>query len=114
LWKTAEFDQAVTAGAAVTTPVVIPPRATLFGLTGRVVDSITGSATGWSLGVAGDPGRFGTGLGVSLNSWVNGPAAPIVYWDPTALLLTAQGGAFAGGTVRLAVHYTELSLPDPV
>ena len=113
-FKTVEFDQVVTAGATVTTPIVIPPRATLFGVTGRVAATITGSATAWSLGVSVDPGRFGTGLGVSQNSWVNGPAAPIVYWDPTALVLTAQGGVFAGGTVRIAVHYSELSLPDPV
>ncbi len=112
--KTSEFDQNVTAGSTVTTPLVIPPRATLFGVTGRVVIAITGTATAWSLGVAGDTGRFGTGLGLTLNSWVNGPAAPIVYWNPTALVLTAQGGTFSGGRVRLTVHYAELALPDPV
>jgi hypothetical protein len=112
--KTWEFDQPMTTGATVTTPLVIPPRATLFGVTGRVVDTITGTATSWDLGVAGDPGRFGSDLGMSLNSWVNGPAAPVVYWDPTALVLTPQGGTFAGGAVRLAIHYGELSLPDPV
>lgn len=113
-WKTWEFNQTITTGGTITTPVVIPPRATVFGVTGRVVNTITGSVLSWSLGVAGDLGRFGTGLGISLNSWVNGPAAPIVYWAPTALVLTAQGGSFAGGTVRFAVHYGELSLPDAV
>ncbi|MDG3042862.1 DUF2793 domain-containing protein [Roseicyclus marinus] len=109
-----EFDQPVAGGATVTTAPVIPPRATVFGITGRVVEAIVGGATSWSLGVAGDPGRFGTGLGTGLNSWVNGPAAPIVYWDATPLVLTAAGGGFSGGRVRFAVHYTELFLPDPV
>ncbi|MDA0923672.1 MAG: hypothetical protein O3A97_03655 [Proteobacteria bacterium] len=76
--------------------VTIPPRAILFGVTGRVVDAITGAAQSWSLGVAGDAGRFGTGLGVASNAWVNGPAAPIVYWEATPLLLSAQGGGFRG------------------
>lgn len=112
--KTWEFEQPIAAGGTVATPLVIPPRALLFGVTGRVIAPITGSAASWSLGVAGDTGRFGTGLGLGLNSWINGPAAPIVYWDPTALVLTADGGAFSGGSVRLAIHYCELSLPDPV
>lgn len=112
--KSFEFDLNLGAGASATTPLVIPARAVLFGVTGRVRVAITGGATSWSLGVAGDTGRFGTGLGVALNSWVNGPAAPIVYWSPTALLLTAQGGNFAAGSVRLVVHYAELSLPAPV
>jgi hypothetical protein len=112
--KSEEFEVTLSAGSTVTTPVVIPSRALLYGVTGRVVAEITGTATSWDLGVAGDPGRFGTGLGRTLNSWVNGPAAPVVYWAPTALLITAQGGDFAGGALRLIVHYAELSLPDPV
>lgn len=112
--KSVQFDLTLTAGASVSSPIIIPARAILFGVTGRVVTAITGGATSWSLGVAGDTGRFGTGLGVSLNSWVNGPAAPIVYWSPTALLMTAQGGTFAAGSVRLVVHYAHLSLPAPV
>jgi len=109
-----QFDLPITVGATVTSSVMIPPRAILFGVTGRVVDAITGAAQSWSLGVAGDTGRFGTGLGIALNSWVNGPAAPIVYWEATPLLVSAQGGDFAGGAVRLVIHYANLSLPAPV
>jgi hypothetical protein len=112
--KSVQFDLPLTAGASVSTPLVIPARALVFGVTGRVVMAITGGATSWSLGVADDTGRFGTGLGVALNSWVNGPAAPIVYWAPTALMLSAQGGDFVAGAVRLVVHYADLSLPAPV
>lgn len=109
-----DVDVPLTPGASVTTPVVIAPRAIVFGVTGRVVDPITGTATHWDLGVAGDAGRFGTGLGLPLNSWVNGPAAPIVYWDPTALVITARGGVFAGGMVRLTLHCAHLGLPMAV
>ena len=109
-----EVDVVLSAGTAVTTPVVIPARALLFGVTGRVIAAITGTASTWDLGVAGDTGRFGTGLGTGLNAWVNGPVSPVVYWTPTPLEITAQGGDFAGGTLRLVVHVAALSLPDPV
>lgn len=114
LFKSVEADVALSTGPSVVTAVLIPARALLFGVTGRVIEEITGAATAWELGVAGDTGRFGTGLGVAQNSWANGPAAPIVYWTPTALEITASGGDFAGGAVRLAIHYAELGLPDPV
>jgi hypothetical protein len=109
-----EVDVSLTAGATVTAPLAFPERAIAFGVTGRVVDGITGTATAWSLGVAGEPARYGSGLGLSQNSWVNGPGAPQVTWSETPLVLTAEGGDFAAGTVRLVAHFAELSLPDAV
>ncbi len=114
LMKSLEIDVPIAAGASVTAPVLFPPRSIVFGVTGRVTTEITGSASSWDLGVSGDTGRFGTGLGTALNSWVNGPAAPIVYWSATALEITAVGGSFTGGDVRLVAHFAELALPDPV
>lgn len=112
--KSVELEVTLSPGPSVTSPLIIPSRALVFGITGRVTTAITGAATAWDLGVPGDPGRFGTGLGIGQNSWVNGPAAPVVYWSPSALEITAQTGDFAAGEVRLIVHYAELSLPDPV
>lgn len=112
--NSAEFDVTLTAGASVTTPVLFPARAIAYGITGRVISEVTGAATTWNIGVTGDLQRYGSGLGTALNSWVSGPGAPQVYWSPTALEITAQGGNFAGGTIRLIAHYAELSLPDPV
>ncbi|MGP1357337.1 DUF2793 domain-containing protein [Roseicyclus sp.] len=112
--RAAEIEVTLGAGAAATTPPVFPERAIVFGVTGRVTQAITGSATAWSLGVPGEPGRYGTGLGLALNSWVNGPGAPQVAWTPTPLEITAEGGTFAGGALRLVAHFAELALPDPV
>lgn len=109
-----EFDFLITSGTTLTTPFAIPARALVFGVTGRVITTITGGATSWRLGVAGSTTRFGNGLGVAQNSWVSGPVAPIVYWAPTSLVLTATGGNFAEGLVRLVVHYADLTLPAPV
>ncbi|MBY6199851.1 DUF2793 domain-containing protein [Maritalea mobilis] len=112
--RAVEMEVALTPGASVTTPIAFPARAIAFGVTGRVVAEIAGTATSWTLGVAGDLARYGSGLGLAQNSWVNGPGAPQVYWAPAALEITATGGEFTGGTLRLVAHFAELSLPDPV
>ena len=36
---------------------------------------------------------------------------PQAYFADTALTLSGEGGDFAAGTVRLAVHFIELGLP---
>jgi len=112
--KSIEVDVTLVAGGNAVSPILFPARAIGFGVTGRVTETITGTATAWDLGVAGDTQRFGNGLGLSLNTWVNGPSAPSVYWTPTPLEITAVGGDFADGTIRLVAHFAELSLPDPV
>ncbi len=112
--KSVQVDVPLAVGSAVTTPALFPARAIAHGITGRVIADITGTVTSWDIGVAGDLQRYGSGLGTALNSWVSGPGAPQVYWSPTALEITAQGGTFAGGTIRLVAHFAELSLPDPV
>jgi hypothetical protein len=112
--RAAEIEVTLAPGATVTTPPAFPERAIAFGVTGRVTQAITGSATAWSLGVTGEPGRYGTGLGLDVNSWVNGPGAPQVAWTATPLEITAEGGTFTGGALRLVAHYAELALPNPV
>lgn len=111
--RVAEIDHALTAGAASSTGHVIPSNAMVVGVTGRVVSAITGTLTSWSLGNPGASGRFGTGLGLGAGSWVRGMLAqPTAYYVPEVLQLDAVGGDFAGGAVRLAVHYLEIGLPD--
>jgi len=112
--RSVEVDVDLTAGPSVTSPILFPSRSIAFGVTGRVTDTITGTATAWDLGVSGDTQRYGNGLGLALNTWVNGPSAPLVYWSPTALEITAAGGDFAGGTIRLIAHFAELAIPDAI
>ena len=90
----------------------IPDRAIVLGVTARVTAAITG-ATSWSLGVSGATDRYGNGIGVVLDSTVNGVSgSPVAYYAPTPLRLTASGGDFTGGQVRLALHYLLLATPD--
>ena len=112
--RLAEIDHAVASGATSATTAFIPDKAIVLGVTGRVTASITG-ATSWSLGVTGNPDRYGSGFGIGLNSFSDGvTGTPLAYFGGTSLLLTAGGGSFTGGIVRIAVHYFELSPPRTV
>jgi hypothetical protein len=112
LLKIREFDHPVGAGATSTTVTEIPAGAMVIGVTGRVIEDITGGATSWQLGTSDGLDRFGSGLGLSQGSYLRGIlSAPMTYWELTPLILSAQGGDFTGGTVRLAIHYIELGIP---
>lgn len=95
-----------------TVPVMLT-QAMMIGVTARVIAPITGTLTSWKLGSPGAPDRFGHGLGMEAGSWCRGLLSqPMTYWSPEALLLTAEGGAFAGGQLRIAVHALGIELPD--
>lgn len=108
-----EVDHVLGAGASSTTINLIPSHAMVIGVSARVVDPIAGTLTSWKLGNIGAEDRFGSGLGLTLGAWAKGMLGqPLTYWSGTPLILTAVGGVFAGGTVRIAVHYLEISLPS--
>lgn len=112
--RVVEIDHVVAPGSTSATTALIPDKAIVLGVTARVTSGITG-ATSWSLGVTGSPDRYGSGFGVGLNGFAHGvTGTPLAYFDGTSLLLTAGGGDFTGGTVRIAVHYFELSPPRTV
>jgi hypothetical protein len=92
----------------------IPDKAIVLGVTARVTVGITGATT-WSLGVTGSPDRYGSGFGASLNAFSHGvTGSPLAYFGGSSLLLTAAGGNFTSGGVRIAAHYFDLSPPRPV
>lgn len=98
-------------GVAETGPI-IPAGAQVIGVTGRVEATITGTALSMALGVADAEDRYGHGLGLAAGSWIRGlSGTPVTYYAPTALRLSAEGGAFAGGAVRLCTHLWELDPP---
>lgn len=111
-----EFDHAFAAGATNTTAVAVPGHAQVIGVTGRVLVAVSGpGVTGWRIGVAGSDNRYGSGLGLAANSYLLGlSGTPVTYYTPTPLVLSAEGGTFASGTVRLAVHVLTLEPPRAV
>lgn len=108
-----EFDHTLVAGATNTTAAAIPSHSQVIGVTGRVLVALSGAGvTGWKVGVAGSDNRYGSGLGLAANSYVLGlSGSPVTYYAPTPLVLTSEGGAFASGSVRLAIHVLSLEPP---
>jgi len=110
-----EFDHVLTPGLAQPTATAIPSHAVVFGVTARVIAEITGTLASWRLGTEGADDRFGSGLGLGMNSYARGVLGqPMTHYSPTPLVLTPEGGAFTEGAVRLAVHYAALGLPAAV
>jgi hypothetical protein len=92
-------------GASATSTIQIPDRGLVIAVNVRVTTAITG-ATSFDVGISGDTGRYGTGIGIALDSTSIGMSQhPTSYYSDTALVLTAQGGNFSGGAVRLTVQY---------
>ncbi|PKP75671.1 MAG: hypothetical protein CVT84_01805 [Alphaproteobacteria bacterium HGW-Alphaproteobacteria-6] len=109
----AEIDHAVTAGPVSVTAALIPANVVVIGATARVTQAITGTLASWSLGNPGASGRYGTGLGLGQGSWARGLLSqPTAFYAPEPMQLDAVGGDFATGSVRIAVHYIEIALPD--
>ncbi|MGD1925839.1 MAG: DUF2793 domain-containing protein [Paracoccaceae bacterium] len=107
-----EVDHELAAAPSSITPNVIPDKAIVLGVTGRVIQEITG-ANDWSLGVPGSVNRYGTGYGTGLGAFAHGVTGqPQAYFGATPIEITSNGPAFTGGLVRLAVHLLELSPPN--
>lgn len=111
-----EFDHVFSPGPTNLTSGTIPSSSLVLGVSGRVVDTITGAGVnGWRAGVPGSDNRYGSGLGTGVNSWLTGlSGSPVGYYADTPLLLTAEGGAFEGGVCRLAVHLLRIEPPRSV
>jgi len=111
--RVVEFDHTIAAGATSTTSVTIENGEQVIGITGRILSDFTGTGlTSWDLGVAGSISRYGNGLGLLNGSWVRGlSGAPVSYYADTALVLTANGGNFTSGSIRLVIHSVKLEPP---
>lgn len=108
-----EFDQAIGAGVNFDTEPVIPRRSIVLGVTGRVIEEITGTLTQWTLGNPGASDRFGKRLGTEVGSHVEGVLSrPTTFYPPEPLRFTAMDGSFAGGKVRIAIHLLRLTPPS--
>lgn len=93
----------------------LPGNTVVLGVTARITQAITGTLTTWRLGVQGSNNRYGSGLGLALNSYALGlTGQPLAYYADTDLRLSAEDGNFTGGEVRLAVHLWRIEPPRAV
>lgn len=90
-------------GSSVQSTLVIPARSVVFAVSVRTRESITG-ALSFDCGIAGEPGKFGGSLGIAAGSSNIGVIGPTAFYADAPVVLTANGGDFAGGEVAIAIH----------
>jgi hypothetical protein len=88
----------------------ISNRAIVLGVASRTTLAVTG-ATSYAVGIAGDTGKFGDLLGVAAGSNNVGVIGPTAFYADTKVRITANGGNFTGGKVRLICSFLEMSAP---
>ncbi|ARB06122.1 ribonuclease III [Dinoroseobacter phage vB_DshS-R5C] len=97
-------------GATVTSSAAFPNQSLMLSVSLRVTTSITG-ATSFDCGDSGSASRFGGSLGITAGTTNQGTIGPTGNYASTPVVLTANGGNFTGGDVRIALHYLEFIAP---
>ncbi|PZO65280.1 MAG: hypothetical protein DI498_09565 [Paracoccus denitrificans] len=110
--RLSEVELSVGKGTTITTGLIVPANAMVIGCNARVSEKLGGTVKTWALGHTGATDRFGRGLGTGEGSYCTGLISPTSYYSPDPIIMTATDGAFDGGTVRIALHWLELVLPD--
>ena len=113
-FRTVETLLSATPGATATAVGLIPSGSFIFGVTARVNTTVTG-ASSFNIGDGQDQNAWGTNVlaasGTTTSSNNFSITAPAFYQLTTPVVLTANGGNFTAGAVRLAVHLIQLSGP---
>ncbi|CAA0088226.1 Uncharacterised protein [Starkeya nomas] len=92
------------AGAFVESSIAIPNRAICLAVASRTLETATG-ATAYEVGVAEETSKFGGLLSIAAGATNIGVIGPQAFYAATPLRITALGGSFTGGRVRLVLSY---------
>lgn len=108
----AKEEEVTLAGVSVDTAdgAFIPTRAIVLAVASRTTEAISG-ATSYGVGVAGNTIKFGDLLGVAEGSSNIGVIGPEGVYADTPVRVTANGGNFTAGKVRLIAYFLEMSAP---
>jgi hypothetical protein len=111
-------DTITCSGASSVSIKQIPNRAIVLAVSVYVVTAITGATsfnvdatTSASGGSGTTSGQFGSSLGIVAGSNNSGVIGPTAWYAASTIKLTAQGGSFTGGTVRVAIQYVLCGAP---
>jgi hypothetical protein len=88
----------------------IPNRAIVLGVAARTTLAITG-ATSYGVGTASNTTQFGDLLGIALGATNVGVIGPSGFYADSKVRVTANGGSFTAGKVRLIVYFIEMVAP---
>jgi len=97
-------------GPSVDTVAMIPARALVLAVSVRTVTAVTGAAS-YDCGLAGEPSKFGGSLGAAAGATNIGVVGPFAVYADTPVRLTANGGDFTGGAVRVAMQIVRFTAP---
>jgi hypothetical protein len=105
-------------GASSVSTAAIPNRAIVLAVSTYVATAITGATsynvdatTSASGGSGTTAGQFGSSLGIAAGSNNSGVIGPTAWYATSTIKLTAQGGSFTGGTVRVGIQYVLCGAP---
>ena len=108
-----EAEYVIAAGGAQPVGLEIPKDSVIFACSARVISTITGSATSWTLALSDGSITFGTGMGLLSGSYCTGILGqPTAIYATKAVRISPVGGSFTGGQLRLAAHFYHIDLPD--
>ena len=93
-----------------TTTAVIADRMIVLAVASRTTLAITG-ATSYGVGVAGNTSQFGGSLGIALGSNNIGVIGPTAFYANTPIRVTAAGGNFTAGRVRVVLYALAFAAP---
>jgi len=112
--KVATTTIASMSGPSVTAVGLIPAGSFVIGVTTRVVVLITGPA-GYDVGDGTDIDRWGNSILVAINttSDITDFTSSALSTFPAAndIVITSDGSNFTAGTIRITVHYIDLTAP---
>jgi Major tropism determinant N-terminal domain len=91
-------------GSSTNASIQIPGSCIVLAVGARVITAIAG-ATSFEVGVSGNLSQFGSSLSIAAGSTNNGLIGPTAFYSATTLTVTAQGGSFSAGQVRLSISY---------
>ncbi len=89
-------------GASTNASLQIPANCIVMAVGALVVTAIAG-ATSYEVGISGNLSQFGSLLSPSAGSSNFGLIGPTAFYTNTTIIVTAGGGAFTGGQVRLSI-----------
>jgi hypothetical protein len=107
----AEQELVLTGAFVDTTTAIIADRMIVLAVASRTTLAITG-ASSYDVGVAGNTGQFGGSLGVALGSSNIGVIGPTAFYSDAPIRVTANGGNFTAGRVRLILYALAFTIPD--
>lgn len=97
-------------GSSVPATILIGDRSIVLGVS-VVVDQAIAGASSFDVGIAGEPDKFGGDLSIASGATNIGVIGPTAFYADTSIIVTANGGAFSAGSLKLALHEIDCGPP---